>query len=93
VSEPETAFVLGGGGLLGAAAVGRLQELWTSRLESALLVALLALWVASGFGVALRRPRFERAVPDGREAQVRWLYDWWARIDAWVGEQKAVQSA
>jgi 1-acyl-sn-glycerol-3-phosphate acyltransferase len=25
-------------------------------------------------------------VPHGREAQTRWLYDWWARIDAWIGE-------
>ena len=30
-------------------------------LESSILVALLALWVASGFGYAIRRPRFERA--------------------------------
>ena len=27
-------------------------------------------------------------VPRGREAQVRWLYDWWARIDAWIGEHR-----
>jgi 1-acyl-sn-glycerol-3-phosphate acyltransferase len=27
-------------------------------------------------------------VPRGREAQVRWLYDWWARIDAWIGENR-----
>jgi 1-acyl-sn-glycerol-3-phosphate acyltransferase len=25
-------------------------------------------------------------VPSGREAQTRWLYDWWARIDGWIGE-------
>lgn len=30
-------------------------------LEAAILLALLALWVASGFGWAIRRPRFERA--------------------------------
>ncbi|MGN6302245.1 MAG: 1-acyl-sn-glycerol-3-phosphate acyltransferase [Angustibacter sp.] len=30
-------------------------------LEASILVALLALWVASGFGWAIRRPRFERA--------------------------------
>jgi 1-acyl-sn-glycerol-3-phosphate acyltransferase len=27
-------------------------------------------------------------VPVGREAQTRWLYDWWARIDAWIGENR-----
>ena len=27
-------------------------------------------------------------VPSGREAQVAWLYDWWARIDAWIGEHR-----
>jgi 1-acyl-sn-glycerol-3-phosphate acyltransferase len=33
-----------------------------------------------------RVPRTE--VPAGREAQTRWLYDWWARIDAWIGENR-----
>jgi len=27
-------------------------------------------------------------VPHGREAQVAWLYDWWARIDAWICENR-----
>ena len=27
-------------------------------------------------------------VPRGREAQVRWLYDWWARIDEWIEEHR-----
>jgi len=30
-------------------------------LETAVLIALLVLWVASGFGLAIRSPRFERA--------------------------------
>jgi 1-acyl-sn-glycerol-3-phosphate acyltransferase len=29
-------------------------------------------------------------VPHGREAQTRWLYDWWAKIDAWIGEHHPV---
>jgi 1-acyl-sn-glycerol-3-phosphate acyltransferase len=29
-------------------------------------------------------------VPQGREAQVRWLYDWWERIDVWIGEHRPV---
>jgi 1-acyl-sn-glycerol-3-phosphate acyltransferase len=24
----------------------------------------------------------------GREAQVEWLYDWWQRIDGWIGEHR-----
>jgi 1-acyl-sn-glycerol-3-phosphate acyltransferase len=28
-------------------------------------------------------------VPAGREERIDWLYDWWARIDAWIGEQRA----
>ena len=28
------------------------------------------------------------ALANGREEQVRWLYDWWARIDAWIGEHR-----
>jgi 1-acyl-sn-glycerol-3-phosphate acyltransferase len=27
-------------------------------------------------------------VPGGREAQVDWLYDWWARIDRWIGDHR-----
>jgi 1-acyl-sn-glycerol-3-phosphate acyltransferase len=27
-------------------------------------------------------------VPREREAQVRWLYDWWARIDGWIGDNR-----
>jgi 1-acyl-sn-glycerol-3-phosphate acyltransferase len=29
-------------------------------------------------------------VPDGRDAQVRWLYDWWALIDGWIAENRPV---
>ena len=27
-------------------------------------------------------------VPAGREAQVDWLYDWWARIDLWIDDNR-----
>jgi 1-acyl-sn-glycerol-3-phosphate acyltransferase len=30
-------------------------------------------------------------VPPGHDDQVRWLYDWWARIDAWIGENRPVR--
>ena len=30
-------------------------------------------------------------VPRGREEQVTWLYDWWARIDAWIGANRVAQ--
>jgi 1-acyl-sn-glycerol-3-phosphate acyltransferase len=26
-------------------------------------------------------------VPAGRDKRIEWLYDWWARIDAWIEEQ------
>jgi 1-acyl-sn-glycerol-3-phosphate acyltransferase len=29
-------------------------------------------------------------VPSGRDERVRWLYDWWARIDAWIAENRPV---
>jgi 1-acyl-sn-glycerol-3-phosphate acyltransferase len=29
-------------------------------------------------------------VPPEREAQVRWLYEWWERIDTWIGENRPV---
>ena len=27
-------------------------------------------------------------VPAGEEARIAWLYDWWARIDAWIEEHR-----
>jgi hypothetical protein len=29
------------------------------------------------------------AVPQGFDAQVEWLYDWWERVDAWIDEVRA----
>ena len=29
-------------------------------------------------------------VPHDRDAQVRWLYGWWARIDAWIAQNRPV---
>jgi 1-acyl-sn-glycerol-3-phosphate acyltransferase len=29
-----------------------------------------------------------REVPRGEDAQVDWLYQWWARIDEWIGENR-----
>jgi 1-acyl-sn-glycerol-3-phosphate acyltransferase len=36
-----------------------------------------------------RVPAAEVPRDRGHEEQVRWLYDWWARIDSWVGSQRA----
>ena len=30
-------------------------------------------------------------VPAGREERIAWLYDWWARIDAWISEQNEAE--
>ena len=35
-----------------------------------------------------RVPRSE--IPAGRDAQVEWLFDWWARIDDWVEQHRPV---
>jgi 1-acyl-sn-glycerol-3-phosphate acyltransferase len=32
-------------------------------------------------------------VPAGREARIAWLYDWWAKIDAWIAEQSTRERA
>ena len=29
-------------------------------------------------------------IPDGRDAQIEWLFTWWERIDAWIDEHRAV---
>ncbi|WP_037503502.1 1-acyl-sn-glycerol-3-phosphate acyltransferase [Solirubrobacter soli] len=31
-------------------------------------------------------------IPAGTEARIEWLFDWWKRLDAWVGEQRAAQA-
>jgi 1-acyl-sn-glycerol-3-phosphate acyltransferase len=36
-----------------------------------------------------RVPREE--IPTEREAQIDWLFDWWARIDAWVEENRPAE--
>ena len=42
------------------------------------------------------RVRFWRvpfaAIPTGRAARVEWLYDWWSRLDAWIGAQQPATS-
>ena len=35
-----------------------------------------------------RVPREE--IPTGRDAQIEWLFDWWAQIDAWVEQHRPV---
>jgi 1-acyl-sn-glycerol-3-phosphate acyltransferase len=29
-------------------------------------------------------------IPEGNDARVRWLYDWWATIDRWIAENRPV---
>jgi 1-acyl-sn-glycerol-3-phosphate acyltransferase len=31
-------------------------------------------------------------VPAGEDERIAWLYDWWARIDAWIEEHRPVQA-
>jgi hypothetical protein len=31
-------------------------------------------------------------VPRDRDEVVRWLYDWWERIDAWIDEHRPVRA-
>jgi len=30
-------------------------------------------------------------VPRGREEQIAWLYEWWAKIDTWIGDNRVTQ--
>jgi len=38
-----------------------------------------------------RVPAAEVPRTTGRDAQVNWLYDWWARVDAWIAAQNSEQ--
>jgi 1-acyl-sn-glycerol-3-phosphate acyltransferase len=31
-------------------------------------------------------------IPDGREAQIDWLYDWWERIDTWIEQNRSEET-
>jgi 1-acyl-sn-glycerol-3-phosphate acyltransferase len=42
--------------------------------------------------VEFRRVKYAQ-IPTGREALVRWLYDEWARVDAWIDERGAREAA
>ena len=32
-------------------------------------------------------------VPDGPRERIEWLYDWWARIDDWIEQNRPVVEA
>jgi hypothetical protein len=32
-------------------------------------------------------------IPVGRQERIDWLFTWWARIDDWIGEQRAATAA
>jgi hypothetical protein len=32
-------------------------------------------------------------IPAGTEARIEWLFGWWERLDAWVGEQRRAQAS
>jgi hypothetical protein len=36
-----------------------------------------------------RVPRSE--IPAGRDERIDWLFGWWERVDAWIGENRAVE--
>jgi hypothetical protein len=85
------------GGVTAALAAGDGADVvWVAHAGLDHLISVADVWRALPMDTVVRMRWWQvpaHDVPDGHEEQVRWLYDWWARIDAWVGEQKAVQGA
>jgi 1-acyl-sn-glycerol-3-phosphate acyltransferase len=55
------------------------------------LITVGDVWRALPMGQTIRARWWRVAavdVPRTREDVVRWLYDWWERIDAWIGERR-----
>ena len=85
------------GGVVAALSAGRDADVvWVAHSGLEHLVSLADLWrgLPMDEGIAMRWwqvPREE--VPVGREDQIAWLYEWWARIDDWIGSQVEARSA
>jgi 1-acyl-sn-glycerol-3-phosphate acyltransferase len=77
LESPHDVLLFGHHGLDGLTG---LAELWSGRLV--------------GARVRMRLWRVRRSeIPDGREAQVAWLYDAWARLDDWLAEELAARAS
>ncbi|HEX5511516.1 MAG TPA: hypothetical protein VFX41_07350, partial [Actinomycetales bacterium] len=63
---------------------------WVAHSGLEHVVSVLDLWRALPVDTPItmrwwRVPRDQ--VPEDRAEQIEWLYEWWGRIDAWIGEQ------
>lgn len=80
------------GGVTAALAAGEGADVvWVAHSGLDHLISVADVWRALPTDMVVRMRWWQvpaHEVPDGRQAQVDWLYDWWARIDAWVGEQR-----
>jgi 1-acyl-sn-glycerol-3-phosphate acyltransferase len=80
------------GGVTAALAAGEGADVvWVAHAGLDHLVSVADVWRALPMDSEVRMrwwhvPADE--VPRGRDAQVEWLYDWWARIDDWIGQQR-----
>jgi hypothetical protein len=82
-----------GGVTAALAAGGGADVVWVAHAGLDHLISAADVWRALPMDTVVRMRWWQvpaHDVPEGREAQVRWLYEWWARIDAWIGQQKAV---
>lgn len=80
------------GGVTAALAAGDGADVvWVAHSGLDHLIGVADVWRALPTDMVVRMRWWQvpaHQVPDGREAQVDWLYAWWARIDDWVGEQR-----
>jgi 1-acyl-sn-glycerol-3-phosphate acyltransferase len=79
------------GGVTAALAAGEGADVvWVAHAGLDHLVSVADVWRALPMDTKVRMrwwhvPADE--VPQDRDEQVEWLYDWWARIDDWIGQQ------
>jgi 1-acyl-sn-glycerol-3-phosphate acyltransferase len=81
------------GGVVAALAAGDGADVvWLAHSGLDHLISVGDVWRALPMDTVVRMRWWHvsaRDVPEDRRAQVDWLYSWWARIDDWVGEQRA----
>jgi hypothetical protein len=81
------------GGVVAALGAGsRADVVWVAHSGLEHLVSAGDLWRALPMDTPITMRWWQvphDEVPTDRDEQVDWLYDWWARIDEWIGEQVA----
>jgi 1-acyl-sn-glycerol-3-phosphate acyltransferase len=98
VAMPHVLAPRGGGALAAVAACPAADVVFVAHTGLDKLVSVRDVWQSLSADMEVRAqwwrvPAAQVPRDAGRDAQVSWLYDWWQRVDAWIGAQHADPAA